>query len=71
VTVEKRGEGLKIHLSESTKRLLDETGGFRTEYRGVLDLGGNFGEMDTFWLIGVDKEFRSVNYDANSRVQDN
>ena len=48
VTVEKKGEGLKIHLSEATKRLLDESGGFRTEYRGVLELGVTANEMPKY-----------------------
>ena len=37
----------------------------------MIILKGNFGEMDTFWLIGVDKEFRSTKYDSSLRMQDN
>ena len=37
--VEKMGEGMRIHLSGTSKNLLDEVGGFRCEYRGLLDLG--------------------------------
>ena len=37
--VEKMGEGLKIHMSGASKRLLDSVGGFRCEYRGILDMG--------------------------------
>jgi len=44
--VEKSGEGLRIHISEATKRLLDDFGGFRIEYRGVLDLGVIFSLFD-------------------------
>ena len=32
-------EGVRIHISDTTKHLLDKLGGFRCEYRGVLDLG--------------------------------
>ena len=38
--VERMGEGMRIHLSGTSKNLLDEVGGFRCEYRGLLDLGG-------------------------------
>ena len=37
--IEKMGEGMKIHISGTSKDLLDKVGGFRCEYRGVLDLG--------------------------------
>ena len=37
--VERMGEGMRIHLSGTSKNLLDEVGGFRCEYRGLLDLG--------------------------------
>ena len=37
--MEKMGEGMRIHTSGVTKALLDQVGGFRCEYRGLLDLG--------------------------------
>ena len=37
--VTRMGEGMKIHISETTKRLLDKVGGFSCEYRGIIDLG--------------------------------
>ena len=40
--IEKMGEGMKIHISGTSKDLLDKVGGFRCEYRGVLDLGVRF-----------------------------
>ena len=40
--IEKMGEGMKIHISGTSKDLLDKVGGFRCEYRGVLDLGVSF-----------------------------
>ena len=45
--VEKMGEGMRIHLSGTSKNLLDEVGGFRCEYRGLLDMGVSRG-----WLAG-------------------
>ena len=33
------GEENRIHISETTKDVLDKLGGFRCEYRAVLDLG--------------------------------
>ena len=40
--VEKMGEGMKIHMSGKSKHLLDKVGGYRTEYRGILDMGVRF-----------------------------
>ena len=37
--MEKMGEGMRIHISGTSKALLDKVGGFRCEYRGLLDLG--------------------------------
>ena len=37
--IEKRGEGMRIHLSATSKNLLDQVGGFRCEYRGLLEVG--------------------------------
>ena len=37
--VARKGEEMKIHISDTTKQLLDKLGGFRCEYRGILDLG--------------------------------
>ena len=37
--VEKMGEGMRIHMSVKAKHLLDKVGGFRTEFRGILDMG--------------------------------
>ena len=33
------GEGMKIHISATTKQLLDKLGGFSCEHRGVANLG--------------------------------
>jgi hypothetical protein len=37
--VGRMSEGMRIHISNTTKNLLDKIGGFRCEYRGVLELG--------------------------------
>ena len=37
--MEQLGEGMKIHISETSKFLLDKVGGFRCDYRGTLDIG--------------------------------
>ena len=36
--IEKHGEGMRILISETSKRLLDKVGGFRCESRGPLDI---------------------------------
>jgi len=50
--MEKMGEGMRIHISSSSKDLLDKVGGYRCEPRGILDLGTKRGQMETFWLVG-------------------
>ena len=37
--MEQTGEGMKIHISQTSKTLLDKVGGFRCDYRGSLDIG--------------------------------
>ena len=69
--IQKRGEGMRIQLSATSKTLLDQVGGFRCEYRGLVDLGvsgerwdvtlirhlqTNRGHIETWWLIGPDRE---------------
>ena len=36
--IERHGEGMRILISETSKRLIDTVGGFRCESRGVLDI---------------------------------
>ena len=55
--VEKMGEGMKIHMSGTAKNQLEQVGGFRTEYRGILDMGQKLGQMETYWLLGPDKDY--------------
>ena len=37
--MEKMGEGMRIHISSTSKALLDKVGGYRCDSRGILDLG--------------------------------
>uniref|UniRef100_A0A182N9U7 guanylate cyclase n=1 Tax=Anopheles dirus TaxID=7168 RepID=A0A182N9U7_9DIPT len=49
--MESTGEPMKIHISESTKEVLDKLGGFKIKLRGTVDVKGK-GTMQTFWLTG-------------------
>ncbi|EDV94937.1 GH13987 [Drosophila grimshawi] len=49
--MESNGEALKIHISETTKKALDEFGIFLTTRRGLVPMKGK-GEMLTYWLEG-------------------
>lgn len=49
--MESNGEALKIHMSHSTKQILDSFGTFEMEMRGFVSIKGK-GEMMTFWLNG-------------------
>ncbi|BFZ04948.1 hypothetical protein BsWGS_07987 [Bradybaena similaris] len=48
--MESNGKACKIHISESTKDLLDEMGRFETELRGDIEIKGK-GVQRTYWLI--------------------
>lgn len=49
--MESNGEALKIHMSHSTKQILDHFGTFDVTMRGFVSIKGK-GEMMTFWLNG-------------------
>ncbi|KAG7308423.1 hypothetical protein JYU34_005623 [Plutella xylostella] len=49
--MESTGEPMKIHISDTTKKALDEIGGYEVESRGIIDIAGK-GAMETFWLTG-------------------
>ncbi|OAF69831.1 hypothetical protein A3Q56_02426, partial [Intoshia linei] len=49
--MESNGEPLRIHLSPSTKLLLDGFGTFDTELRGPVEMKGK-GTITTYWLNG-------------------
>lgn len=48
--MESNGEALKIHMSESTKNVLDLYGTFEIASRGMVAMKGK-GSMETFWLL--------------------
>ncbi|XP_041912730.1 atrial natriuretic peptide receptor 1 [Alosa sapidissima] len=52
--MESHGLPLKIHISGSTKALLDTFGTFRCELRGDILMKGK-GLVRTFWLLGEDQ----------------
>ncbi|XP_055353401.1 atrial natriuretic peptide receptor 1-like [Paramacrobiotus metropolitanus] len=45
-------EAMKIQITDSTKNILEETGGFVIEERGIINVKGK-GEMTTYWLKGA------------------
>ncbi|KPJ04576.1 Atrial natriuretic peptide receptor 2 [Papilio xuthus] len=49
--MESNGEALKIHVSPTTKVLLDSFGTFRLECRGEVAMKGK-GVLVTYWLLG-------------------
>ncbi|KAI0213819.1 hypothetical protein LSAT2_001070, partial [Lamellibrachia satsuma] len=49
-----RVAALRIHISETTKELLEEFETFIIQERGPVDLKGK-GCMNTFWLAGENK----------------
>ncbi|XP_063074370.1 atrial natriuretic peptide receptor 1 [Engraulis encrasicolus] len=52
--MESHGLPLRIHISTSTKALLDTFGTFRYELRGDIPMKGK-GLVRTFWLLGEDQ----------------
>ena len=55
--VGRMSEGDRIHVSETTKLLLDKLGGFKCEYRGVLDLGVSINQKSIREKLGSCKLF--------------
>ncbi|XP_054286538.1 uncharacterized protein LOC129002618 [Macrosteles quadrilineatus] len=49
--MESTGEAMKIHITKTTKDLLDIVGGFIVESRGEVEIKGK-GVMETYWLTG-------------------
>ncbi|XP_076309268.1 atrial natriuretic peptide receptor 1-like [Tachypleus tridentatus] len=49
--MESNGQPLKIHLSLTTKEVLDLCGSFQMELRGEVEMKGK-GKMTTYWLLG-------------------
>ncbi len=71
--MESNGEALKIHISQSTKELLDSFGNFIVEERGFVNMKGK-GEQFTYWLNGencsVAPESDSVDNKVNKNEAD-
>ena len=51
--MESGGMALRIHLSQSTCTLLEQTGGYHLDCRGEIEVKGK-GAMRTYWLTGKD-----------------
>ncbi|XP_069482876.1 atrial natriuretic peptide receptor 2 [Ambystoma mexicanum] len=49
--MESNGEALKIHLSDTTKQVLDDFQCFHLDLRGDVEMKGK-GKMRTYWLLG-------------------
>lgn len=49
--MESNGEALKIHISHSTKQILEKIGTFDMTMRGYVSMKGK-GDMMTYWLNG-------------------
>ena len=47
------GFALRIHVSTTSKEILDQAGGFHLEKRGLVTMKGK-GSVETYWLIGKD-----------------
>lgn len=62
--MESNGEPLKIHISQSTKTILDKFGTFDVTERGLVEMKGK-GKMHTYWLNG---EQNSESYTKPSMV---
>lgn len=59
--MESTGEPLKIHLSPSTKAILDKFGTFDISERGVVEMKGK-GRMLTYWLNGEENSDNYLKY---------
>ncbi|BHF60568.1 Retinal guanylyl cyclase 1 [Sparganum proliferum] len=49
--IESTSEALRIHVSPSTKAILDELTGYQLKSRGKVNLKGK-GHVHTYWLVG-------------------
>ncbi|KAF2352913.1 hem NO binding associated [Trinorchestia longiramus] len=48
--MESTGEAMKVHITQSSKELLEAVGGYVFEFRGYQEVKGK-GNLPTFWLI--------------------
>ncbi|RKP17683.1 hypothetical protein ROZALSC1DRAFT_30547 [Rozella allomycis CSF55] len=67
--MESTSEAMKIQLSESAYNALQKLSGFKTEYRGEIQVkvtvsficNQGKGSMRTYWLLGYDKDLENQN----------
>ncbi|NXF88745.1 ANPRB protein, partial [Eubucco bourcierii] len=57
--MESNGQALKIHVSSTTKEVLDEFGCFELELRGDVEMKGK-GKMRTYWLLGEREDTKVI-----------
>ncbi|CRK98556.1 CLUMA_CG011905, isoform B [Clunio marinus] len=57
--MESNGEALKIHMSSTTKQILDKFGSFDVTLRGSIAVKGK-GEMMTYWLNGENVDTKTT-----------
>ncbi|XP_031575271.1 atrial natriuretic peptide receptor 1-like isoform X2 [Actinia tenebrosa] len=69
--MESHGEALRVHISEDTKKILDQLGGFIVEPRGEIHIKGK-GNQATYWLVDVadEKPFPKRRPNLNSNPVD-
>ncbi|KAG5673369.1 hypothetical protein PVAND_003425 [Polypedilum vanderplanki] len=63
--MESTGEALKIHCSDTCKKLLDSLGGYIFEDRGKIPIKGK-GELNTYWLVGELEDYKLKRYQART-----
>eukprot|EP00795_Rhopilema_esculentum_P009034 gene9034-16677_t len=57
--MESTGEALKIHVSESTKEILTDIGGFELQTRGEIAVKGK-GVITTYWLNDINDKYKNI-----------
>lgn len=68
--MESNGEALKIHMSHTTKQILDRFGTFDVTMRGFVSMKGK-GEMMTFWLNGEKSDGKQTSPGGDLSHQEN
>ncbi|XP_033100720.1 speract receptor-like [Anneissia japonica] len=54
--MESNSLALKIHVSEETKKILSDLGGYELQQRGLIAMKGK-GDVMTYWLVGQDPKY--------------
>ncbi|CAF0754736.1 unnamed protein product [Didymodactylos carnosus] len=67
--MESNGKALRIHVSSTTKAILDKFGTFELKLRGDVEMKGK-GKMTTYWLLGeidgLSAQHSSLNWDDDN-----